>query len=82
MTQARRSGAVALGDLAGRLEVLRVTCWKCERVGIYSVAALIERYGPDTGLPDWKDAITANCPLRASWPSGTFAVRTSPTCRG
>jgi hypothetical protein len=27
--------------------------------------APIERYGAEAGLPDWKDAIAADCPLRA-----------------
>jgi hypothetical protein len=48
-----------------RLEVLRVSCSKCQRAGQYSVARLIERYGASAGLPDWKDAITADCLLRA-----------------
>jgi hypothetical protein len=62
----RRSGAITFGDLQGRIEMLRVACTKCERSGRYSVARLIERYGPDAGLPDWKDAvITADCPQRA-----------------
>jgi hypothetical protein len=54
-TPMRRAGAITLGDLAGRLQVLRVACRKCERAGRYSVAGLIERYGADMGLPDWKD---------------------------
>jgi hypothetical protein len=53
-----RSGAITLGDLAGRLEVLRVVCSKCDRAGQYSVARLIELYGADTGLPDFKGDIT------------------------
>jgi hypothetical protein len=60
-----RAGAVTLGDLAGQLDVLRVTCSKCDRAGQYRVARLIELYGADMGLPDFKDAITGNCPLRA-----------------
>jgi hypothetical protein len=68
-TPMRRSGAIrgaiTLGDLRGRLEVLRVACRKCDRAGRYSVEGLIERHGADAGLPDWKDTITADCPLRA-----------------
>ena len=41
----RRSGSITFGDLDGRLDVLRVTCSKCDRVGRYSVARLIERHG-------------------------------------
>jgi hypothetical protein len=58
----RRAGAITFSDLQGRMEVLRVACSKCERMGQYSVVRLIERYGAGTGLPD---AITADCPLRA-----------------
>jgi hypothetical protein len=60
----RRSGAITFGDLAGRLDVLRVACSKCDRAGQYSVARLIERHGADAGLPDWKATITADCPRR------------------
>jgi hypothetical protein len=63
--QQRCSGAIAFGDLAGRLDVLRVACRKCDRAGRYSVAKLVERYGADAGLPDFKDRITADCPLCA-----------------
>ena len=64
-TLQRRSGAITFGDLRGRLEVLRVTCSKCDRAGRYSVARLIELHGADAGLPDWKDGLTADCPLHA-----------------
>jgi hypothetical protein len=68
-TVQRHPGALTFGDLVGRLDVLRVACSKCERRGQYSVARLIERYGADAGMPDWKDAISADCPLRAQ-PAG------------
>ena len=55
----------AFGHLQGRIEILQVACCKCERAGRYRLAGLIERYGADAGLPDWKDLITADCPLRA-----------------
>jgi hypothetical protein len=67
----RRSGAITLGDLAGQLEVLRVACSKCDRAGQYHMARLIDPYGADTGLPDFKDDITGNCPLRAQ-PGATW----------
>jgi hypothetical protein len=65
-----RAGAITLGDLAGQLDVLRVACSKCDRAGQYPVARFIDLYGADMGLPDFKDAITGNCPLRdqpATW---------------
>jgi hypothetical protein len=52
-------------QFSDRLDMLRVGCRKCERAGQYRVARLIARYGPDAGLPDFKDAVTADCPLRA-----------------
>jgi hypothetical protein len=61
----RRSGSITFGDLAGRFKVLRVACRKCDRKGQYSVARLIEIHGADVGLPDWKDKLTVDCPLRA-----------------
>ena len=60
-----RHGAVVFGDLDGKLEVLQVACSKCERRGQYPVARLIERYGRDGKLVDWKDQITADRPRRA-----------------
>ena len=61
-----RAGAIIFGDLEGKLVLLRVACRKCERKGLYHVAKLIERYGPDAKLVDWKDQITADCPKRAN----------------
>jgi hypothetical protein len=60
-----RHGAVVFGDLDGKLEVLQVACSKCERRGQYPVARLIERYGCDGKLVDWKDQITPDRPRRA-----------------
>ena len=61
-----RDGAVVFGDLEDKLEVLQVACRKCDRRGQYPVARLIERYGRDAKLVDWKDQITADCPRRAN----------------
>jgi hypothetical protein len=61
-----RRGALTFSDLDGKLEVLRVACKKCDRVGQYRLARLIERHGPDANLVDWKDAQTADCPKRAN----------------
>jgi hypothetical protein len=65
------AGAITFGDLAGRMDMLRVACSKCERAGQYSVAKLIERHGPRMGLPKWKDDITADCPMRTK-PGNTW----------
>ena len=77
-----RGGALTFGDLESKLDVLRVACRKCDRRGQYPVAKLIERYGPDTKLPDWKAEITADAPRGRTtaclcW---TFAGRTSRIC--
>ena len=50
-----RDGAVIFGDLEDKLEVLHVACKKCDRRGQYPVARLIERYGREAKLVDWKD---------------------------
>ena len=34
-------------DLAGKLDVLQVSCTKCERTGRYPIARLIETIGPE-----------------------------------
>ena len=34
------------GEIEGKLDVLRIECTKCARKGRYSVAKLIEKYGP------------------------------------
>jgi hypothetical protein len=60
-----RDGAVIFGDLEDKLEVLHVACKKCDRLGQYPVARLIERYGAEAKLVDWKDELTADCPRRA-----------------
>jgi hypothetical protein len=61
-----RGGALTFGDLEGKLEVLRVACTKCDRTGRYHVAKLIERYGPDGSLPEWRHEISKDCPKRAN----------------
>jgi hypothetical protein len=61
-----RGGALTLSDFDGKLDVLRVACRKCDRAGQYRVAKQIARHGPDANLVDWKDALTADCPKRAS----------------
>src|SRR5262249_981825 len=69
--QLRRVGDIALGDLVGRLEVFRVACSKCERVGRYHVAKLVGRHGANIGLPDLRDIIAADCPRQVG-PGATW----------
>ena len=56
------SGAVTLGEIAGRLPMLEVACSHCERRGRLDVAKLIERHGADTRLPDLRVILAGDCP--------------------
>ncbi len=51
------SGAVTLGDIAGKLPMLNVACSKCERRGLLSVANLIAQHGADMRPPDLRCAV-------------------------
>jgi hypothetical protein len=57
-------GATIFSDLTGKLEVLRVSCAKCDRAGSYRVSGLIEKRGRDAKLIDWIDELTADCPKK------------------
>jgi hypothetical protein len=59
-----RDGSLTPADLVGKLDTLRVACTKCDRVGRYPVAKLVERLGPDAKLTDWLSEITADCPRK------------------
>jgi len=61
-----RDGSVTFGDLIGKLDVLRVTCGKCERAGLYRVDNLIRRHGHDGRLTDWFHALTKDCAHKLS----------------
>src|SRR4051812_10988571 len=45
------SGAVSLGDIAGKVTMLEIECTKCDRYGRYRVDRLIERHSANLGLP-------------------------------
>jgi len=57
-----KNGALTLHDIAGKLSILRVSCTRCDRQGQYLVAKLIERYGLDKSLAEWKDEVASDCP--------------------
>jgi hypothetical protein len=57
----RRDRAVALGDLVGKVRMLRLECLKCGWGGSYSLALLIQHYGGDHTVLDWKDKVTSSC---------------------
>lgn len=58
------AGAVTLGDLVGKVGVLRVECDRCFEAGRYLVANLIHEYGADAKLSEVLANFTADCPRR------------------
>jgi hypothetical protein len=61
-----RDGAIIFADLIGKLDVLRVTCAKCERAGRYRLHGLIEERGRDAKIVDCLGEITARCPKKVA----------------
>jgi predicted secreted protein len=57
-----RRGAVVLGDLIGKVDLLRVACDQCARSGQYRVLRLIAEHGEEMALPDLLRIIAADCP--------------------
>jgi hypothetical protein len=53
-----RIGALVLADYPR--DVIRIECELCARAGRYRLEGLIERYGPDMGLPELLDVL-AKC---------------------
>jgi hypothetical protein len=47
--------STTLGDLLGKLTVLRIECSKCGRFGRYPLQQLIEQRGRDVRILDWLD---------------------------
>ena len=56
------TGAVTLGELAGRVERLEVRCRRCTRYGRPRLARLIADHGAGTALPDLAVRLAAGCP--------------------
>jgi hypothetical protein len=56
------TGAVTLGDLAGRLDRLEARCRRCDRYGRLRLAKLIADYGADMGLPELALHLARGCP--------------------
>jgi hypothetical protein len=50
-----RGGATVFSDLTSKLDVLRVSCSKCDRDGCYGLSRLINQRGRDAKLIDWLD---------------------------
>lgn len=61
-----RGGAVTLGDIVGKLKVLRVECDRCARAGQYFVPNLVHKYGAAATLPEVLADVSADCPRRQS----------------
>lgn len=59
-----RSGAMVLGDIAGKLSMLRVDCTRCDRKGQYRVAKLLATYGPNKSMVELLSEISGDCPKR------------------
>ena len=57
---------MTFGDLDGKLAVLEIVCEKCQRLGRYSVARLIDEHGRDGRLTDWISERRADCALKRS----------------
>ena len=59
-----RHSAVTFGDIAGKLELLRIECSKCNWAGHYRVMRLMKECGQDATLTEWLSKLTAECPRR------------------
>jgi hypothetical protein len=55
------------GGIEGKLDVLRVECTKCDRMGRYRVRKLIERHGRNANMMKWREMLNADCPKRDGW---------------
>src|SRR3954469_20339553 len=47
--------------------IIRIVCAKCARSGQYCRQTLIDRFGPDTGMPEVLEEL-AQCPNRRNYP--------------
>ena len=61
-----RDGAIIFSGLFGRLDIVRVTCEKCDRAGSYRLNRLVESRGHDAKIIDWLDEITKDCPRKTA----------------
>ena len=57
------SGALTIAQFPG--PVVEVHCPRCNRQGRYSRKRLVERFGPDLGLPDLLRRLAPDCPARS-----------------
>jgi hypothetical protein len=64
MSVMSRDGAITFSDLIGKLDILRVSCAKCQRDGCYGLSRLIDKRGRDGKVIDWLGELTADCPTK------------------
>jgi hypothetical protein len=74
------TGSVTLGDLAGKLTMLEISCSKCDRRGLLRLNRLIEEHGAGMGMPVLGSCwpATARAPGRSA--SATAAGSISHSC--
>ncbi len=58
------SGALTLGQVAGRTAALEVACRRCDRRGRYGVAGLVARHGAGMPMPALRRVLAGDCPRR------------------
>ena len=71
-----RDGAIILGDLVGKLDMLHVECPKCGRAGDVASTAGVMPWPPGWSLPDnsGQNSILARDGLSAYDPTATLAM--------
>ena len=55
---------LTFGDIAGKLDILRIECTRCQRKGRYIVAKLVAQYGRSGNMSKWVSDLRADCPKR------------------
>ncbi len=60
------SGALTLGQVAGRTAALEVACRRCGRHGRYDVVRLVERHGAGMPMPELRGVLAGDCPRCAT----------------
>jgi hypothetical protein len=68
---------LAFGDIEAKLDMLRVECTRCPRVGRYSVAKLIASHGREGNMAEWLWGLKQDCPRREAH---MFAERCDLRC--
>ena len=55
---------LTFGDVACKLEMLRIECTRCARKGRYSVARLVAQHGHRGNMSKWVSDLRGDCPRR------------------